>query len=520
MVAVDTKFELERQELEWLLSPGVMGRSNNSARVLQFICDKYFKDEADQVSEHAIAVEALARREDFDPQVDTIVRVTVRALRKRLQEIYESDGADHLVQVSIPAGHYLPCFVHRQMASGNAAPTHRADSFVSDLPGNALPIPSPIPHSVPIEEKSRWKGVRLAMIAVLATILAGITGLILWKLTNSSSPSMQAAVATPMLQAPGDALRVLVGAGRSLYADQSGQQWVPDRYCSGGKPFNAEVRRIAGTEDSAIFLGGIQGAFHCRFPVRPGTYEVHLLFAETDNVPDVTRRAIFSIDDGVSMNVDVDDDAPGDNTAMTRVVGGVKPESDGTIHLDFANEGSRLNAVEILPAPSGQGVPIRIVAGPIATRDLDGQIWLSDRYYFGGRRSRYAPKAIVRPILAFERIGHFRYVIPVDPTLHYDVKLYFIERWFGKENGGSGGVGSRIFDVSCNGSTLLHNFDLMAEGGTNPVVKVFKGIEPTAQGEIELNFTPVVNYPLINAIELIPQTAPPNKQRPPFDSSR
>jgi hypothetical protein len=60
----------------------------------------------------------------------------------------------------------------------------------------------------------------------------------------------------------------------------------------------------------------------------------------------------------------------------------------------------------------------------------------------------------------------------------------------------------------------------MAEGGANPVVKVFKGIEPTAQGEIELNFTPVVNYPLINAIELIPQTAPSNKQSPPFDYSR
>jgi len=43
MVAVDTKFELEREELEWLFSPGVMGRSNNRARILQFICNKYFK---------------------------------------------------------------------------------------------------------------------------------------------------------------------------------------------------------------------------------------------------------------------------------------------------------------------------------------------------------------------------------------------------------------------------------------------------------------------------------------------
>src|ERR1700722_4935419 len=186
MIAVDTKFDLERKELEWLLSPSVIGRSNNNARVLQFICDKYFNDEADQISEHAIAVEALARREDFDPQADTIVRVTVRALRKRLQDIYESNGADHQVQVSIPAGHYLPCFVHRQTVSGNAAPTLGAESFVADLPASALPIPAPAPHPVPVDEKSRWKGIRLATFAVLAAILAGIAGLILWKRIGSS----------------------------------------------------------------------------------------------------------------------------------------------------------------------------------------------------------------------------------------------------------------------------------------------------------------------------------------------
>jgi len=519
MTAVDTKFELERKELEWLLSPGVMGHSNNNARVLQFICDKYFNDQTDQISEYAIAVEALARRENFDPQADTIVRVTVRALRKRLQEIYQSEGVDHLVQVSIPAGHYLPSFVHRQGVSGSAA-TQGAESFVADLLASALPISAVVPHPVTVDEKRSWKGVRFATLAVLAAILAGTTGLILWKRAGSSRPSTQAAVPAPVVQPTGNVLRALVGANRSLYNDQSEQQWFPDRYCNGGMPFKVEPRPIAGTEDPAIFLGGIQGAFHCRFPVRPGTYEVHMLFAETDNVQDITRKAIFSINNGASTNIDIVDDAAGDNIATTKIVGGVKPESDGTIHLDFVNEESRLNAVEILPAPPGQGLPIRIVAGPTAARDADGQIWLSDRYYFGGRRGRYVPKAITSPIFGFERIGHFRYIIPVDPALRYDVKLYFIERWFGKENGGFGGVGSRIFNVSCNGSTLMKNFDLTAEGGANPVVKVFRGIEPTAQGKIELNFTPVVNYPLINAIEVIPQTIPPNRQRPPFDYSR
>ena len=56
---------------------------------------------------------------------------------------------------------------------------------------------------------------------------------------------------------------------------------------------------------------------------------------------------------------------------------------------------------------------------------------------------------------------------------------------------------------SCNGNMILKNFDIMAEGGANPVVKRFDNIEATAKGRIELSFIPVVNYPVVNAIEVV-----------------
>lgn len=80
-----------------------------------------------------------------------------------------------------------------------------------------------------------------------------------------------------------------------------------------------------------------------------------------------------------------------------------------------------------------------------------------------------------------------------------------MEHWFGVQNGGIGGVGSRIFDVSCNGSTLLRGFDIFREAGSEPLVKSFQHIEPTPQGKIEIYFTPAVNYPSISAIEVIPE---------------
>ena len=91
------------------------------------------------------------------------------------------------------------------------------------------------------------------------------------------------------------------------------------------------------------------------------------------------------------------------------------------------------------------------------------------------------------------------------PYEKYRVRLYFQEPWFGKENVGIGGPGSRVFDVWCNGAVLLKNFDILSEGGSRPVAKTFDNVQATAQGKIELTFSPVINYPLINAIEVLPE---------------
>jgi hypothetical protein len=108
-------------------------------------------------------------------------------------------------------------------------------------------------------------------------------------------------------------------------------------------------------------------------------------------------------------------------------------------------------------------------------------------------------------MFGYDRVGNFHYSIPVVPLQYYRVKLFFRDPWFGKENDGAGGAGSRIFDVSCNGSVVLRNFDILAEGGNGPVVKTFDNVQATALGKIELYFTPVVNYPVVNAIEVLPE---------------
>ena len=94
-----SKFEAERAELDAILNSGMFGRANNLVRLLTFVCEKHFEGATAEIKEYNIAVQALGRPHDFDPQVDTIVRVTAHALRKRLDDYYRSIGADHAVRI-------------------------------------------------------------------------------------------------------------------------------------------------------------------------------------------------------------------------------------------------------------------------------------------------------------------------------------------------------------------------------------------------------------------------------------
>src|ERR1700683_105553 len=61
-------FEAERAELASLLKSETFGRSANLVKTLNFICEKYFEGPTEDIKEYDIAVHALGRSEDFDPQ--------------------------------------------------------------------------------------------------------------------------------------------------------------------------------------------------------------------------------------------------------------------------------------------------------------------------------------------------------------------------------------------------------------------------------------------------------------------
>ena len=217
---LNIRAETERQECEWLLTSGVLGRSGNLARVLKYICEEYFQGKADQTKEYTIAVEALGRRSDFDPHTDPIVRVTIHSLRKRLIEIYQNEGQTRTVRLVIPLGHYAPSFVHRSQT--NTRRTAGSDQPEQPSQEKAYRFTWKVAAST---VKPRRQGLSVFQAWTVAGILLTTASVATWfglrerKKERLAHASISANWQTPLPQA---SIHALMGNDRAPYVDHSG----------------------------------------------------------------------------------------------------------------------------------------------------------------------------------------------------------------------------------------------------------------------------------------------------------
>ena len=90
----------------------------------------------------------------------------------------------------------------------------------------------------------------------------------------------------------------------------------------------------------------------------------------------------------------------------------------------------------------------------------------------------------------------------------YTLTLYFSEHWFGiPAYGDVSATGLRVFDVYCNGVSLLQNMDIYKESGGSlrALTRTFHGLRPNHQGKLALSFVPNKDYATIAALEVIPE---------------
>lgn len=88
---------------------------------LSFIVETTLAGNGDRLKAYTIAVEALGRGTDFDPQADPIVRVEAGRMRQALARYYSGIGRDDPLVIEVPRGSYVPAF-HRRNACDRPKP--------------------------------------------------------------------------------------------------------------------------------------------------------------------------------------------------------------------------------------------------------------------------------------------------------------------------------------------------------------------------------------------------------------
>ncbi len=255
---------------------------------------------------------------------------------------------------------------------------------------------------------------------------------------------------------------------------------------------------------------------------------------DNDGVPDLDDCDPLDklVGGKVTYYADVDGDGFGDANTTVSTCGPVSgfvendtdcDDADATVYpgapercdgLDNNCDGSVDEGIDCLPG----AVAVRINAGGPALT-FGGEAFSADTQFSGGKAYEN-PAATVPALYQTERSAEapvaFSYLVPV-VNGDYLVRLHFAEIYFGATDGGVGGLGKRVFDVTLEDQLVLDNFDINAAAGAQTAtVREFR--TSVTDGRIDLFFDASpgvggVNQPKVSALEIlsvvpVPNTAP------------
>jgi len=110
-----------RTQLDRILASEGFANAERMSGFLRYVVDRTLAGEGDQVKEYAIGVDVFGRNGDYDPRLDSIVRVEARRLRTKVEEYYANGGIHDPVIIRLRRGSYVPAFEARLPAAVAAA---------------------------------------------------------------------------------------------------------------------------------------------------------------------------------------------------------------------------------------------------------------------------------------------------------------------------------------------------------------------------------------------------------------
>jgi TolB-like protein len=114
--------EIQQQTEKILLSPRFK-ETTRARRFLEFIVKEALAGNSADLKENVVGISVFDRSADYDPRLDSIVRVEAGRLRTKLSDYYEQEGRDDQLMITLPKGSYAPEFNWRVPAQSSSDST-------------------------------------------------------------------------------------------------------------------------------------------------------------------------------------------------------------------------------------------------------------------------------------------------------------------------------------------------------------------------------------------------------------
>jgi hypothetical protein len=167
-----TNAEPRLVEIDRLVNSHTLHGSESLCKLLRYLADHAIRHPGVALKEYQIATEVFGRPSDFDPHLDSLVRVQAGRLRSKIAEYYASEGTADPILVELPKGTYALAF-HPPTSSSNTMlrDTHEAEEDKITAPRRSS------------------RGVLILSI-LLAISVASIVALVAGRSTPGRSPSV------------------------------------------------------------------------------------------------------------------------------------------------------------------------------------------------------------------------------------------------------------------------------------------------------------------------------------------
>jgi hypothetical protein len=157
------------RELKQVLASPQFSSSKRYPALLQYVVENTLEGKSDLLKERTLGVEVFDRPPTYDTNTDTVVRYTAGEVRKRLQLYYHEQGRNSQIRISLPAGSYVPEFLHGQEepeeSAGDAgsAATSMSETRLSAVPaGEMRELESASPLTLAVRTSPPFAGAEIS----------------------------------------------------------------------------------------------------------------------------------------------------------------------------------------------------------------------------------------------------------------------------------------------------------------------------------------------------------------------